>query len=68
MQQYRYGALLAREIRNRAQPPVESQADPGKRNWHPEGERQNHTDRRTFTQNDKAFGDGVPNHGGHIPS
>jgi hypothetical protein len=68
MQQHGHGALLAGEVCNRTQPLVEGQANPGKSDRYPKGERQDHADRCALTQYHEAFGDGVPNHGGHIPS
>ena len=68
MQQHRHGAFLARQVCNRAQPPMDGQSDPGKSDWHTEGESQDHADRCALTQNNQSFGNRVSDQGGHIPS
>ena len=68
VQQHSHGTLLAAKVCNRTQPLVKSQPDPGKSDRHAKGERKDHTDRCALTQYHEAFGDGVPDHGGHIPS
>jgi hypothetical protein len=68
MKEDRYRARLTGESDHRSQPMADGQTHSGERNRYGKHKRKHQTDSAPLAQQEPSLGNGVRNHGGHIPS